>query len=493
MNTPRRLLLVLLLCGVDSFSQDLCDIQSKASGFSAPLSSDAYAVLDAIGKVVPFNTRTIRLFPSSDSLVKQRGGAAAQLCGQYSNERWIFFDPTYIDGIKGQSNLARYFVLAHEAAHHINGDTLVGTEWNRDQELRADFSAAVWLARLGVTKKQLLLTFDALKFPVESMNGYPTREERRQAILQAVDDASPKMNVIPPPAATPRRATGTGTLVISSDLVLPRTEEMKPVVLKLGELKFEKGGRIVTNGNVLRISADIISSDGGQIVSFLPNQNTPKDAAPGRPGLNGDDGGQVEITATKLVGSLSVRLSGMSGGPGGRGIDGTPGAAGLRGSDGVDGLFDCRSGGGDGGRGGNGTSGGQGVQGGAAGNGGTLILKGPVKSTHDIIFSAPPGQPGPGGDGGAGGGAGAGGQGGSGSGKCGGGHPGPNGVPGSVGPAGPHGAEGHQGLRRTDVADYHPPDGRFLAGLRAGFSTKRGSEESDDGQYWFGINGIITY
>src|SRR5690242_8580994 len=89
--------MLVMALGSRCFSQDLCSLSSKARGFAGPLNADAYTVLDTIGKVVPFNTRTIKLFPSSNALVKQKGGAAAQLCGDGGTERWIFFDPTYID------------------------------------------------------------------------------------------------------------------------------------------------------------------------------------------------------------------------------------------------------------------------------------------------------------------------------------------------------------------------------------------------------------
>jgi Protein of unknown function (DUF1566) len=193
-----RLFILVLVAARICVAQSLCDLPTKARGFMPPSSADAYTVLDAIGKVVPFQTRTIRVFPSSNYLVTRRG-AAAQLCGTASTERWIFYDPTYIEAIKptdGKSDLPRYFVLAHEAAHHINGDTLLGNDWNRDQELAADYSAAVWLTRLGVTLQQLLNTFDALGLTVESVNGYPTLAERRAKVIEGYENT---VATVPPP------------------------------------------------------------------------------------------------------------------------------------------------------------------------------------------------------------------------------------------------------------------------------------------------------
>lgn len=185
-HIARLLILLLLIASGDCFSQDLCSLLEGGRGLAARPDASAFEVLDTIGKVVPFETHTIRLQASSSALVKQLGGAAAKLCG-HPTERWIFFDQAYIDEIKpkdGKSDLPRYFVMAHEAAHHINGDTLQGNTWSKDQELAADYSAAVWLARLGVSKETLLQTFDALGFPVQSVNGYPTRDERRAKVIQ---------------------------------------------------------------------------------------------------------------------------------------------------------------------------------------------------------------------------------------------------------------------------------------------------------------------
>ena len=88
-------------------------------------------------------------------------------------------------------------MLAHEAAHHINGDTLIGNDWTKDQELAADYSGAVWLTRLGVTRDQLLQMFNSLGLPSESVNGYPTRAERR--LLKGYEDGYSRLVTTTPP------------------------------------------------------------------------------------------------------------------------------------------------------------------------------------------------------------------------------------------------------------------------------------------------------
>jgi len=87
-----------------------------------------------------------------------------------------------------------------------DGDTLLADTWTKELELAADYSAAVWLTRLGVTRDQLLQAFDALSFPVESQTGYPTRAERRAKVVQGNADSSnaisgtvPDVIIQPPP------------------------------------------------------------------------------------------------------------------------------------------------------------------------------------------------------------------------------------------------------------------------------------------------------
>lgn len=205
------------------------------------------------------------------------------------------------------------------------------------------------------------------------------------------------------------------------------------------------GGKIVTNGNTLHIIADQIISKNGSIVAFDKNQ-TSQDAPDGQAGIDGLDGGTLEINATSVVGTLKIVLKGQNGGQGGRGQPGNNGAPGRRGDDAADHLFDCGRSGGDGAPGGDGTAGSSGLPGGTAGKSGTVILKGNLKSddpTLDIDVSES--TPGAGGLGGRGGLGGPGGDGGSGSVHCGGGAHGPNGHPAADGPNGAPGAKGAPG------------------------------------------------
>jgi len=181
-NAWRPLLWIGLAIAPACCAENLCPLLAAAQGYALPAAPEAYTFLDSIGKLLGTPTR-LRLFPSSSPLVAKR--AAAQMCGAAANERWIFYDQSYLNALSAN---ARNFVLAHEAAHHLSGDTLLADEWNKEQELAADYSAAVWLTRLGVGREALLQAFDTLGFAVESVGGYPTRAERRAKVIEGTGE-----------------------------------------------------------------------------------------------------------------------------------------------------------------------------------------------------------------------------------------------------------------------------------------------------------------
>lgn len=165
-------------------AEDLCPLLQEHQGYAPSAAPEAYEFLDSLGNLLGTPTE-IRLFPSSDARVSKR--AAAQVCGAGGDERWIFYDESYLNSLSPD---ARHFVLAHEAAHHITGDSLRGNSWTKDMELLADRSAAGWLSRLRATRDQVIQAFEALALPVESVAGYPTRFERRANILDGIAAAA---------------------------------------------------------------------------------------------------------------------------------------------------------------------------------------------------------------------------------------------------------------------------------------------------------------
>jgi hypothetical protein len=232
-----------------------------------------------------------------------------------------------------------------------------------------------------------------------------------------------------------------------STLFIGKIGDNSDVALGINTLKLINGGKIVTNGNTLRLKAARIIANDGSITSFLPADLTPPDAAVGIAGQVGRDGGMAILAAlTEFDGNLQVKLPGQNGGRGGPGSQGASGTSGARGADGVDHLFDCASGGGNGSPGAQGGQGSSGAPGGKGGNGGNLRLEGRLASARDrILFESPGGQGGVGGPGGPGGSGGVGGQGGSGTVHCGGGRGGANGPDGAPGNSGPNGDPGMVG------------------------------------------------
>lgn len=202
MNISRQCAL-LCLTGHLCFCQDLCDIPKLRA------STEASAALDRIIVVVGFNPGSVLLYESSDAKVKQKGGAMSLACNiATGTERWIVYDPNSI-----MSDLARDFVFAHETAHHINFQPLLGMGWSKEQELEADYYAAEYLTRMNWDKKKLLDALDQLNLPVGSQGGYPSLEERQARVIKGYTDESARIGRLPPrplvvPPATGQPANG---------------------------------------------------------------------------------------------------------------------------------------------------------------------------------------------------------------------------------------------------------------------------------------------
>ncbi len=220
------------------------------------------------------------------------------------------------------------------------------------------------------------------------------------------------------------------------------------LTMRVSRLELRNAARIITNGADLEISAVSFVSENGEIIAFENKVTSPVQERLGLPGVSGFPGGKLTLSGRLERGShLVIKLDGQDGGQGGQGRAGQRGEPGVPGNRAADHLFDCAHGGGTGGRGGKGQTGERGARGGAAGDGGILVLNGPIASQadHQIDFSGNPGAPGWGGLGGAGGLGGLGGEGGGGSTFCGGGPKGPDGPPGDFGPSGEVGEKGSPG------------------------------------------------
>ena len=246
---------------------------------------------------------------------------------------------------------------------------------------------------------------------------------------------------------------GQCSLVLSGqDLVFPAPLEAGSTKFSISVKRLElRQSRIITNGYRVSIRASEIISEDGQILSFLSRKAGPGNGA-GQPGANGLSGGNLELVADVLRGTLVVDLRGQEGGDGAAGAAGPPGARGVAGSPGVSGVFGCQAGGGNRGPGATGGKGGRGGDGGRGGNGGSLVLSvGRVIQGKGVVANLEGGAGGQAGPGGPGGPPGAGGEGGSGSGFCRGGQPGPPGRQGPIGDPGTGGQKGVSGNQHVKV------------------------------------------
>lgn len=175
--------------------------------------------------------------------------------------------------------------------------------------------------------------------------------------------------------------------------------------LRYNQIRISKKGRIITNGRSVRLYARQVVSDDGQIVSY-------KNFLEAKPGDNGRHGGSLELTTKKVLGKLTINLSGENGGDGFDAVDLTYNKG--RAKDGANGTFevvnDPRNGfysrcvkGPENGTDGiiMGDTGKNGMNGGQGGNKGEVILNVEDKDTLVNLFNES--KPGLGGRGGLGG------------------------------------------------------------------------------------------
>jgi hypothetical protein len=105
---------------------------------------------------------------------------------------YILYDPVWFSGLRTPQgeNWPKYFVVAHEIAHHLNGNTIKSAGvYSRDAEVDADRWAARTLAKMKVPLNDILNALDLLDHP--KIDGdYPTRCERRQEIILAYSKES---------------------------------------------------------------------------------------------------------------------------------------------------------------------------------------------------------------------------------------------------------------------------------------------------------------
>lgn len=228
---------------------------------------------------------------------------------------------------------------------------------------------------------------------------------------------------------------GKGNMRLDGVIQIPSSRTQAS--LYVHTLELEPNSAFITNGSTLTIVAARIVSQGGAIISYLPENMTAKP-----PGASGLSGGEVRVTSlTRVNGSLTISLLGQNGA---KGRNGEPGAAGKAGGPGRHNVADCPPGptGWSGEKGGQGQAG---EPGGDGGHGGIVYLGRNLigETGAELRIELSGGASGEGGNGGRGGPGGAGGE--VAPALCGeaGGRPG---QPGPVGDAGAMGPPGRPGI-----------------------------------------------
>ena len=186
------LLLFVLLAQLGAFAQG--DTNGRKPCFTvnaSPASEADTAAFKQILEVLHVDL-VILLYESHDSKLENYGGAMSFRCPIPNHEiyetfeNWTIYDPDLIQG-----DAARDFVFAHEIAHHLSGDTSSDRPRSKQVELRADFNGTKYLLQLRWNEARLLHALNLLNLPQGPQVGYPTFEERKATVENAVTPPRP--------------------------------------------------------------------------------------------------------------------------------------------------------------------------------------------------------------------------------------------------------------------------------------------------------------
>ncbi len=163
--------------------------QPSAPGAN-PRSATAEEILVRLSREAGFNPKSYPLRDARDPDLKLQG-TAAQTCNV--NQRWIFYDADFVEQIriKGDSDWPKYFVFAHEVAHHFNNDP----DFHQpNQEKLADHAAALWLTHMGASVQDLVRAINAFVINEKRVGEYPSRCERVAEVIQAHNEVTQEYN-----------------------------------------------------------------------------------------------------------------------------------------------------------------------------------------------------------------------------------------------------------------------------------------------------------
>jgi hypothetical protein len=185
----------LIAAGVCLGQGSFCGLADRDQAVSF-LPSSAQEIIADLADIASFDPRSFHLLGVRDAELKTRV-AAAQVCNV--RERYIFYDPDSMEEIRTKgagSYWPKYFVFAHEVAHHVNNDALEKREGEGDgaPELKADRSAARWLTRRGATVQELVTAINTFVKNERDLPGYPSRCKRVAGVIDAYADEAKKIN-----------------------------------------------------------------------------------------------------------------------------------------------------------------------------------------------------------------------------------------------------------------------------------------------------------
>jgi hypothetical protein len=153
------------------------------------LGDPSRAALDIIEKILAYTG-----LPQSFEVYSANIYNAAAV--MVNGKRVILYDPQLIADIENitDHDWSAVFIFAHEIGHHLAGHTLE-QEYNRDNELEADYFAGFILARMGATLDEAQSVMNLL-LDHPNMTDHPPQAERLAAIKQGWDEAARQQSLV---------------------------------------------------------------------------------------------------------------------------------------------------------------------------------------------------------------------------------------------------------------------------------------------------------
>ncbi len=178
-----KIFLLLVLIGTMTKAQTfqtVVEVQEQCGQLSFMSNQEAEIAVDLILEQFSL-TRTFVIQECPD--IKNAIAKIVQVSPNYK-ERYIFYDPDFLDQADGsaKSKWGAYFILAHEIAHHLNGDSLDGMGSLPSYEIKADFFAGTALGLLGASLDEAQRAIETLITYEKATATHPAKSDRLDAI-----------------------------------------------------------------------------------------------------------------------------------------------------------------------------------------------------------------------------------------------------------------------------------------------------------------------